>query len=233
MIEGPKLLGEALAAGAFIETVFVEGEGNEALAEDAEGRGASVVEVQPGVLARAGDARTPQGVAAIVGMVDVPLSDLHVDDLRLAVVCVDLQDPGNAGTVLRGAAASGAGAVIFSAGAVDVFNPKAVRASAGAVFQVPVTVAPTAEEALDQMAGWGLRRMAADASSGRDYRDCRLSDPIALVLGSESHGLPASLVSHVDETVRIPMERGVESLNVAMAACILCFEAARQRRASS
>jgi TrmH family RNA methyltransferase len=229
VIEGPKLLREAVAAGASIDTVFVEAGGQQALATIY----GPVVEVQEGTLARACDAQTSQGIAAIVEMLDVPISALSGPDLPLAVICVDLQDPGNAGTVLRGAAASGAGAVVFTGGAVDVYNPKAVRASAGAVFHVPVSVAPVPEDALDQMARWRLRRIATDAHAGREYTECHLSDPVALVLGSESHGLPAHLASKVDETVTIPMQRGIESLNVAMAANILCFEAARQRRMAS
>lgn len=226
MIEGPKLLDEALAAGVRIDTVYTEN--REAPSVDA-----PVVEVQDGVLARVSDARTSQGIAAIVAMVDVPLAALPAPTIPFAVVCVDLQDPGNAGTVLRGAAASGVGAVIFTAGAVDMYNPKAVRASAGAVFHVPVSVAPVAEEALDGMARWGLRRIGTDAHAGRDYTECRLADPVALVFGSESHGLPARLVPRIDEMVTIPMHQGIESLNVAMAANVVCFEAARQRQAAS
>lgn len=220
--------------GAAVEAVFVEAASattlETGLAAAAGERGAEVVEVQAGVLSRAVDARTPQAVAAIVGMVDRPLASLAGARMPLAVVCVDLQDPGNAGTLVRAAAGSGAGAVVFSTGAVDLYNPKAVRASAGAVFHVPLVVASGAGEALDELGRWGMRRVATAARGGEDYAAFDLASPTALVFGSESRGLSAEVASHVDATVTVPMDAGTESLNVAMSAAVLCFESARQRR---
>jgi RNA methyltransferase, TrmH family len=121
--------------------------------------------------------------------------------------------------------------VVFCAGSVDVYNPKAVRSSAGAVFHVPVVAGCEAREVFDELARWGLRLMGTAAAGGSDYADTDLAAPVALIFGSESSGLPTELEQRLDERITIPMSAGVESINVAMAAAVLCFEAARQRRA--
>jgi TrmH family RNA methyltransferase len=235
--EGATLLDEALQAGAPVEEVFVDPisatEAHWALAGRAAQAGASVHEVQPGVLDRVCDSATPQPVAAIVTMIDVPLESLALDGLT--VVCAGVADPGNAGTVVRSAAASGSGAVVFSAGAVDIYNPKTVRASAGALFRIPVAAgdAHDAGAVLDHAGSRRARRVGALARGGRPHDEHDWTVPTALVLGNETHGLGDELESRIDAHVSIQMEGAVESLNVAMAATVLCFEAARQRRAGN
>jgi TrmH family RNA methyltransferase len=121
--------------------------------------------------------------------------------------------------------------VIFSARSVDVYNPKAVRASAGALFEVPVVTAEvTSDDVLDELGRFGMRRLGTVAHGGCDYALMDLTGPTALVLGNESRGLAPALAPRLDGYVSIPMSGGAESLNVAMTASILCFEAARQRR---
>ncbi|HMC39642.1 MAG TPA: RNA methyltransferase [Acidimicrobiales bacterium] len=233
MAEGPKLLDEALRAGAAVEAVYLDataGADHRELAARAAAAGATVHELQPGVLDRVCDAVAAQPVAAVLPMRHVPLDSLNADGLT--VVAVGVQDPGNAGAIIRSAAASGTGAVVFCAGAVDIYNPKTVRASAGAMFLLPLVVAGEAEDVLDRLGGRGVSRMAAVARGGRDYDRIEWNAGTALVLGSESRGLPAGLSGLVDGQVTIPMRAGVESLNVAMAATVICFEAARQRRRS-
>jgi TrmH family RNA methyltransferase len=232
VVEGPKLLDEALRAGASVEEVYLDetaGDAYRELADRAGRAGAGVHEVAAGVLDRACDAATPQPVAAIVAMRHVPLGQLPLDGLTL--VAVGVQDPGNAGTLLRSAAASGSGAVVVCSGAVDVYSPKTVRASAGAIFHIPVTADVEPAGALGHLGSAGVVRLAAVARGGRDYTAVDWTGSAALVLGSESHGLPTSIGRLVDGEVSIPMRPEVESLNVAMAATVMCFEAARQRRA--
>ncbi len=236
MVEGAKLLGEALASRAAVESVYLDArestEADRELAAQCHRSGARIFDLQPSVLARACDTVTPQSIAAVVSMVDVPLSTVKSDRPSLAVACVEMQDPGNAGAVLRSACASGAGAVVFSAGSVDVFNPKTVRSSAGALFHIPVVAGePHPEDVLDELGRWGLRRVGAVAAGGRDYTQEDLARPFALVLGNEARGLPDSLGSRLDGCLSIPMAGATESLNVAVAAAVICFEAARQRRA--
>jgi len=134
------------------------------------------------------------------------------------------------GTLVRTAEAAGAGAVVVAGTSADLFGPKAVRSSAGAVFHVPLVVAPDGDDALDALAAAGLRLVgtAADAATAHDEAD--LTGPLALVLGNEADGLPPAVLERVDERVAIPIEGRAESLNVAAAGAVLCFEAARQRR---
>jgi TrmH family RNA methyltransferase len=181
------------------------------------------------VLERVADTVTPQPVAAIVGSVDVDLDALRSS--QFVVVCVDVRDPGNLGTVLRVAEASGAGGVICCEGSVDAFSPKTVRASAGSLFHVPVVAGGEPLEVLDRMGRWGVHRVGADAHGGSPYDTVDLTVPTALVLGNEAHGLPPRVGAHLDGTVTIPMIGRTESLNVGMAAAVLCFERARQQRA--
>ena len=203
----------------------------ELLARAAEA-GARVLELAPGVIERVAGTVTPQPVVAVVPYVDVALDELRGADL--VVVCIDVRDPGNLGTVLRSAEASGAGGVICCNGSVDVYNPKAVRASAGSLFHVPVVAGGDPVGVLERIGTWGLRRLGTVARGGRDYAAADLTAPTALVLGNEAAGLPSDLAARglLDAEVTIPMIGRTESLNVGMAAAVLCFEAARQRRSA-
>jgi TrmH family RNA methyltransferase len=130
---------------------------------------------------------------------------------------------------MRVAAAAGADAVVYSAGSVDPFNPKTVRASAGSVFHLPVVESAAPSDVLESMGRLGLRRWAAVSTGGVPYTEIDGASPLALVLGNEASGLPADVAHHVDDGVTIPMRSGAESLNVSTAAAVLCFEVARAR----
>ena len=228
------MLGEALTMGAAIESVFIDADASDPaerdLATACAAAGAHLLELQPGVLARACDTVTPQPVAATVRMVDVDLAALAATNPDLIVVCVDVRDPGNLGTILRSVGAAGAGAVVCCAGSVDVYNPKTIRSTAGMLFHVPVVAGADAEKVLDEVGRWGLRRWGTAVTGGCDYTDVDLAAPVALVLGNESRGLPDAFASQLDGRLTIPMAAAAESLNVATAGAVLCFEAARQRR---
>jgi TrmH family RNA methyltransferase len=150
----------------------------------------------------------------------------------LVVVSVDVQDPGNLGTVVRSAEAAGATAVVVGRGeqGVDPWNPKVVRGSAGAVLGLPVVVADDPAAAVGALRARGFRAVGADGSASTVYTDTDLTGSIALVIGSEAHGLPAAVVAGLDVVVAIPMAGATESLNAGVAASILMFEAARQAR---
>lgn len=232
VVEGATLLGEALAAGAPVESVYAA-PGPRGGVELPEVRrawegGVRVHDLASGVLERVAGTVTPQPVLAVVGMVTTTVSALRA--ARPVVVCVDVRDPGNLGAVLRSAEAAGAAGVVCCDGTVDVFNPKCVRASAGALFHVPLVTggAPLNELATLGDAGW--RRLATAAGAGVAYTDADLRGPVAFVLGNEANGLPPELDAVLDGAVHVPIEGRGESLNVAMACAVLCFEAARQRR---
>lgn len=226
--EGVRLAEEALAAGAAIESVYWAPGAPIGLIESLLSTGARGFELAPGVLERVADTVTPQPVMTVVGAAPVPLDALSNE--TMLVVCAEVRDPGNAGTVLRAARAAGAGGVVSCAGSVDPYNPKVVRASAGAVFSLPVAVGGDVIEVMEQIGTWGLRRLAAVADGGEDYAGTDLSSPFALLLGNEAHGLSDPAMAGVDARVTVPMAPGSESLNVAVAAGVICFEAARQRR---
>ena len=175
---------------------------------------APAFELGPGVMERVASTEAPQPLLAVVGLRrwNVPA------DASLVLVADRLADPGNAGTIIRSAEAAGADAVVLTPGSVDPFNPKVVRASAGSLFRVPVV-----EARIDEVA---LRRLGTSSHHGDVYTDVDLVAPVALVIGNEAHGLPED--APVDGWVTIPSS--VESLNAAMAATVLLFEAARQRR---
>lgn len=229
MVEGAKLVDEALVSGAGTEAVFAGPGTPVELLERARRRGVRVHELAPGVAERVGSTVTPQPVMAVVAALDADLAGLATP--RFVVVGAGVRDPGNAGTVLRSAEASGADAVVFCGGSVDVYNPKTVRASAGSLFHVPVVVAGDPVEVLGRLRDLGLRRLGAVAQGGTDYAAVDLTAPSAVVLGNEAAGLPDEVAALVDERISIPMAGRSESLNVGMAAAVICFEAARQRRA--
>jgi TrmH family RNA methyltransferase len=235
VVEGPTLLRAALEAGAAVESAYVapgatgRPETAGLLAQVHEG-GGRIFELAPGVLERVAGTVTPQPLLAVVA---VPRWDDGVlGGATFVVVCVDVRDPGNAGAVIRAADAAGADAVVCCRGTADPYNPKTVRASAGSVLHLPVLCAGAPAEALDAVGRRGLRRLAAVASGGRAHVEVDLRSPLALVLGNEASGLPDELAPWLDERVSIEMGGGAESLNVAQAAAVLCFEVRRQRSSS-
>ncbi|MGH9120769.1 MAG: TrmH family RNA methyltransferase [Acidimicrobiales bacterium] len=232
--EGAKVIGEALRAGAPIDSVYFDassaGPEELALLSGCEAAGCQTFELAPGVLARFASTVTPQPVVALVGKVDVSLPTLLAKRPALVVVCAEVRDPGNAGTVMRSAAAAGAEGVVFCSESVDPFNPKTVRASAGALFQIAVVAGGEPGWVLHELAEGGLTRWGAVARGGEDYTDVDLGPPFALVVGNEAHGLPDGLEAGLDGLVSIPMPGGAESLNVGTATAVILFEAARQRR---
>lgn len=229
VIEGATLVAEAIGAHVLLEGLFAEPDADPALLRAAAAAGIAVHHLDHGVLARTVTTATPQPVAAIAPWCDVDLE--AVLDADLALVLVGVADPGNAGALLRSAGAAGAGAVLFCDGSVDPFNPKCVRASAGSIFHVPVVSGGDPVQVLERLGAGGRRRLGTAARDGEPYDRVDLTAPFALVLGGEAHGLPPDVAAHVDGTVTVPMAGRTESLNVAMAGSVVCFEAARQRRA--
>jgi TrmH family RNA methyltransferase len=218
VIEGPTLVRAALDARVEVEAVFADEEVVDLVGIDDR----LVVAVRAGVLARVGSTETPQPVMAVASLRAAAIDDLV--GARFVLVAAGVSDPGNLGTMLRLAEAAGAAGLVTTAGSVDPWNPKCVRASAGALFHVLVVpdVAPDALRTL------GVPLVGTAATGGRPYTEPgTLSEPLALVLGSEAHGVPAQVP--IDRVVSIPHAGRAESLNVAMAATLLAFEVTRQR----
>jgi TrmH family RNA methyltransferase len=234
VVEGPRAIDAALDRGARFETVFLGPRAElafPALCARVAAAGVELMSLKEGVLEKVGSTRTPQPVLAVAARPDVDRRALAHDGLVVAALGV--ADPGNLGTLVRSAEASGAAAILLGPGSVDAYNPKVVRASAGAIFGMPVVDAESegwsAVEALDALGELGRYRLGAAAGQGTSYTDVDFTRPTAIVLGNEAHGIDASVEAHLDGHVRIPMAGPAESLNVAMAGTILCFESARQR----
>ncbi len=230
VIDGPTLLAEALAAGLGVDEVVAEPSCPDDLLERAAASGATVRRVEAGVLARVTDTVTPQPVAAIVPLPVATSADAATAAGPLALVLVGVGDPGNAGTLLRSAEGAGAGAVVFCDGSVDPYGPKCVRASAGSVFRLVVVRDAPSSDALRHLKAAGLITVGTLARGAPPYDEVDLAGPVAVVLGSEAHGLSDAVARAVDRAVTIPLAGRTESLNVGMAGTILCFESLRQRR---
>jgi TrmH family RNA methyltransferase len=223
---------EALQADLAVTDVFVRADdpGASDLRAECEASGATVLEVGDNVLKALADTASPQGVVAVAATPAFSLTDLS-EDADLVLVLAQVRDPGNAGTLARSAAAVGADCVVFSAGSVDPFGPKTVRASAGAVLRVPVDRTQPLDESLGTLRTKGFTILGADGRAETSLYDLDLTSPTAIVMGNEAWGLDPTAV--LDASASIPMEPGVESLNVATAGSLFLFEALRQRRLSS
>jgi RNA methyltransferase, TrmH family len=231
-VEGSVVVREALKSGVDIDEIFVEKGLWPDLIDRAAGKGVRVTEVAEHVLRALTDAATPQGIVATAHIESHDLNELAAH-AGLLVLLADVRDPGNAGTLVRSAAAAGASGVVFARGAVDPFHPKTVRASAGALFHIPVVRGVSLEEAVAASRAGGLAVLEADQRSDTSYEDIDMTRRITFLLGNEAWGLPPESKHLVDGSVAIPMSATVESLNVGIAGSILLFEAARRRRLSS
>jgi RNA methyltransferase, TrmH family len=178
---------------------------------------------------------TPQGLVGVCRFIDRPLDTILASRPRLVAVLAHVRDPGNAGTVLRCADAAGAEAVILTDASVDPYNPKAVRASAGSLFHLPVAVGVPVERAARALAGAGVRVLAADGAGEREL-DAELDagtmgGPTAWIFGNEAWGLPGPTLALADAVVRVPIHGRAESLNLATAAAVCLYASARAQRA--
>jgi len=237
LVDGPVLLAEALLAGARVRSVYVESDADRArvwdTAEAAAAAGARVREVVPGTLAKVLDLATPQSVVAVVDQHRRgPDEVVRVAAIacRPLLVLVGVADPGNVGTLVRTAEAAGCAGVLLVGECADLYNPKTVRATAGAIFRVPVARCDGAEGLLAALRLGGVRLVGTSGEDGRAPEDVELGGAVALAVGSEAHGLGPEVIECCDHLVTIPMEGSVESLNAAVAGSVLVFEAARQRR---
>jgi tRNA(Leu) C34 or U34 (ribose-2'-O)-methylase TrmL len=165
---------------------------------------------------------------AVVDFLDVPIEDLPPAPSSVAVL-VEVRDPGNAGTILRSADAAGTDAVVFTAASVDVYNEKAVRATAGSLFHVPVVRETPLDAAVEALRSRGLTVLAASARGATSIHDADLARPTAVLFGNEAHGLSTEVEAMTDGTVRVPISGRAESLNLAAASALILFEMSRQR----
>jgi TrmH family RNA methyltransferase len=183
-------------------------------------------EVTGDVLAALGDTATPQGLAAVCRVVTASLDDVLATGPRLLVLLSNVRDPGNAGTVIRGADAAGADAVLVSDASVDVHAPKVVRSTAGSLFHLPLVTGLPASVTIARLREAGIRVLAADGAGTTLLPDLDLTASHAWVMGNEAWGLEPALRELCDEVVRVPIYGKAESLNLAMAATVCLYASA-------
>lgn len=232
-MEGPQGVREAVRfAPERILDLYVTAEAAQRYAEfvdPAREAGVFVHEASDEVLAAMCDADTPQGTAAVVEWAPSDLDSVLASAPRLLVLLTHVRDPGNLGTVIRGADAAGADAVLISDASVDVTAPKVVRSTAGSIFHLPVVTGLDIDETLAALDAAGIRRLAADGVGERTIDDTDLTGPHAWVMGNEAWGLEPQTRQACDEVVRVPIHGHAESLNLAMATTICLYASARQQ----
>jgi TrmH family RNA methyltransferase len=238
VIEGPVPIAELLAAGADLDELYVDLDQwaqvddrspLRSVVRDADASGVPVWGLTSSVFASVSDTATPQGVLALAIRSVAPVRS--VADLDGPVlVLVDISDPGNAGTLVRAAEAAGCAGVVFAGSSTDPFGPKAVRAAAGSIVRLPVSEDAEVSTVLDELRSAGRTLVATVVDGGAAPEATDLSVPVAILIGSEAHGLSSEVIAACSTTITIPMQSAVESINAAVAGAVVLFEAARQRR---
>ena len=187
--------------------------------------------VRDSVFQSMSDTNTPQGILALVRMPQVEETSLYTEGTVPFLLIVErLQDPGNLGTIFRTAEAAGVTGILLSKDCVDVYNPKVIRSTMGAVFRMPFLYVENLPEKIKELQNEGIKAYAAHLHGKNAYDEEDYTTGCAFLIGNEGNGLRDEVADCADCLIRIPMEGEAESLNAAVAAAVLMFEAGRQRR---
>jgi TrmH family RNA methyltransferase len=230
-VEGLKTIDEAIRSGVKVHSVVFSDSGT-ARADHLLpqlNKNTETIVVEDSIFQSVVDTRTPQGIVALVELPAHTLDEMLTPEQPLLVVTYGLQDPGNLGTVIRTAEAFGAVGVVTCEGTVSRFNAKAIRASAGSSFRLPV-VAEKFEAVAEKLRAHGLRLVGTSSHKGAALPETDLRGGVAIIIGNEGAGLPSQVATKLDALTTIPHSSRVESLNAAMAASLILYEASRQRR---
>ncbi len=234
-VEGVRLAEEIVAAGWPLESCIFTA------AAEADPRAAKLlgvlmpkecrlVQVSDQIYAKISDTQEPQGVMLVAPQRPVSFADILSRSAKPLIAVLDgIQDPGNAGTIIRTADAAGCNGVVMLKGCVDLYAGKTVRATMGSLFHLPVVAGMTSDDFLRHLASTAIPLIAADLAGATVYSAARLSGPAAIVFGNEGAGVGAELLAAAAERVVVPIYGKAESLNVATAAAVILYEAARQR----
>jgi len=231
-LEGPNLVSEAIQAGLTPQAVFFTQR-----YFDQAGKGwltdlppaVKQLVLPPALFNEIADTETPRPVAAIFYFSEADNNQEAKSLLKLVLILDRLRDPGNMGTIIRTAAAVGADIVYYTAGSVDPFSPKVLRATAGSIFHIKVKQAADPLVLIKELKKSGLQSVAASAKSAGNYWSLDFRQPTALIVGNEAGGVAEKLLAESDNTVSIPLCGRVESLNAAVASAVVLYEIIRQR----
>jgi TrmH family RNA methyltransferase len=227
LLEGLQLLTMALDAGLAPRQVFYcpeqfAGRQAPALVDRFSKTGAELLQVAPVVMAALSDRDSPQGIVAAFPLFSAELSDLRLTGAELVLVLDRPQDPGNLGGLIRTADAVGAAGIVILEPAVDLFDPKAIRAGMGSLFNLPIVLTPD-PAALDRLAAKGITPTGASEHEGEPWGETALHGGCALVLGNEARGLSPAVAQRIRRWVSLPMRGRAESLNVSIAGGVLMY----------
>ncbi len=234
LIEGPHLIEMSLDSPyaslmqVFFTQDFSSAREGRRLLKRMEETSVNLVETSQRVMEKLTDTETPQGIAAVLELKTVSLDAIPLKNIPLLVVCDGVRDPGNIGTIIRASDAAGADAVLLTPGTCDAFIPKAIRASAGSIFTIPVLSAGVGV-LMSFLEERRMRLYAADVHASHSLYETDFRESAAIAFGNEAYGIGAELLKKADLRFRIPVIGRAESLNVAMAASISIYEAVRQR----
>ncbi len=236
LLDGAHLVADALSAGLRLDTVVFTARARATpdgarLAERLSATPADLVEVSEQVMAAMSPVSNPSGIVAIAQGPGSSLNRVFAASPALVVAAVDVQEPGNVGAVVRAAEAGGATGAVFCGASADPFGWKALRGSMGSVLRLPVAGGAALDDVLAAARAAGLRILATVPRGGSPPDALDLRAPTLLLFGSEGAGLADEILRDADARVSIPMRAPVESLNVAVSAALIVYEAARQRRA--
>lgn len=186
--------------------------------------------VRDDIFERMSDTKTPQGILAAVAMPEYTAEDIVGKNKNpLIVVLENIQDPGNLGTIIRTAEGAGADGIIMSYDTVDIFNPKTVRSTMGSLYRVPFVYTADICAAVRDLSAKGINTCAAHLNGAQEYYNIDYSLPTAVLIGNEGNGLTDELTAAAKSRIKIPMRGKLESLNAAVSAAVVLYEAARQR----
>jgi TrmH family RNA methyltransferase len=233
-IEGVKAIEEATRSGVRFRALIFSKSGerhSERLLNQVSAKAEGLL-VSDEIFASSVGTESPQGVAALVSARQFTIDDLFRRPSPLILVAAGIQDPGNLGTIIRSAEAFDSAGVVLGEGTVSRFNAKAVRASAGSIFRLPLVEMPL-RDALIQLRERGVRVLATSSHKGTPLQEAGLTGSVAIIVGSEGAGLKREVLSTADELISIPHSSKVESLNVAIATSLILYESARQRHVPS
>lgn len=191
---------------------------------------APVLSVADSVFTTISDTRTPQGIMAVVSQLDYAEDKIIAIDQGFFVIADQIQDPGNLGTLIRTAHASGVDGVFLSKGCVDLYNPKTIRATMGSVFHIPIFTDVTLERLMKDLRISQTNIYGAALERSKSLYDYDYTKKTALIIGNEANGISEEIKAMVSNFIRIPMPGGAESLNASIAAGICMFEVVRQRK---
>ena len=235
ILDGAHLVRDALSAGVPIRRLIVSYDflrrataEDRALVEAAAAAGAAIYHATPAVLEAASPVRTASGLVALADWAAAPVDAAFAPAPALALALIDVQDPGNVGAVVRAADAIGATGVLALDRTAHPAGWKALRGAMGSTFRLPVTRGRT-PEAVDAARAAGLRILATVADRAAPIEQIDFREPVLVLLGNEGAGLPAEIAAVADARITIPMRAGVNSLNVAVTAALVLYEARRQR----